>query len=288
VVKENKPSNTDNPADQPSYRLLVKGAPELLIGCAAQGDSKKFFQQKLDESLDKDMRCIALGERTVSESELEALLNYQEAFHTHSEQIAIGIRIIALISLCEDLRDDAAHIVGKLRNLNMKLIMLTGDHPKTATHTAYNAGILSRKGLAELQRVENMHEVGTGGQSVLLTSDDLETLNGPQLRNILASHEEVIVARCTPANKQHLIRELQLINPLDHTRAALEATNLHQSGTKLYRNSRNSTFVAFVGDGMNDTPAFNQADASIALASAQNELGTRTATMILSGKLFYS
>jgi len=53
-------------------------------------------------------------------------------------------RFLGLTSLTDPPRPGASEFIGTLRSASIKVVMLTGDHPATATSVATSIGLISQ------------------------------------------------------------------------------------------------------------------------------------------------
>ncbi|HLF12182.1 MAG TPA: cation-transporting P-type ATPase [Gammaproteobacteria bacterium] len=164
---------------EPSGRVLVvsKGAPETILSlCPLSDAERRHWDQRVRELAETAHKVIAcawreLGERAWLGTEPDA-----------------EYRLAGLLA-CEDpVREGVLDAVGQAKSAGIHVIMVTGDHPATATAVAREAGI--------------------GGVAP-------HVIQGDQLEDEIARHggrnlQRVdVVARALPANKLSLVRALQ-------------------------------------------------------------------------------
>ncbi len=169
------------------YALSVKGAPEaLLSACTAtlRAGKEKPLDERGRETLFSEaaalarrgLRVLAVAERVTSDvpdtSALEKLV-----FH-------------GFLALSDPVRPTAAAALAEIRRAGVDVVMITGDHPSTASAVA-----------AELDLMR--------GRQVM-TGAELSRLDDAQLAERLP--QVAAFARVTPAQKVRVVRTLQRMN----------------------------------------------------------------------------
>ena len=156
-------------------RVLVKGAPETLLERSRLTAEERCAL--LDEAMrwaEDGLRVLAVGERW-----LDGPLPPEEDLDSELE-------LVGLVGLHDPLRPDAAASVGQARGAGIKVAMVTGDHPVTASAIARSL---------ELGDVEPV------------TGATLQELDDSALRSAAARH--AVFARVTPAEKLRLVEAFQ-------------------------------------------------------------------------------
>jgi magnesium-transporting ATPase (P-type) len=154
--------------------LYVKGAPDSVLPlCINQGNA----QDCVDAYAELGLRVLAVAYRKV---ETQQLLNAQEA--------ECELTLLGLFGLEDPPRSDVADAIQQCRAAGVAVVMLTGDHPATATSVANQVGLRTHGDL-----------VITGDQ---LPKDDRELAE-------LASRHGTIIARVTPEDKLRIAKALR-------------------------------------------------------------------------------
>ncbi|MGH3135428.1 MAG: cation-translocating P-type ATPase [Gaiellaceae bacterium] len=215
-------------------RLVVKGAPETLVEDSRSSDRERRWILAEAVGWARDgLRVLAVGER------------WLDGALPRDEELDDGIELLGLVGLRDPLRPTAADSVRQAREAGIKVAMLTGDHPVTATAIA--------------QALEL-------GDQRPLTGGALERMDEAEFREAAASHE--VFARVTPADKLRLVEALQEaghvvsvtgdgINDAPALRRADVGIAMGQSGTEAAREASDivltdddfATIVAAIREG---------------------------------------
>lgn len=239
-----------------TYRLLVKGAAELMLAKATTElsditgaaltkselteTSRAQVAADIEEFAWQSLRTIAmlykdfpqwppLGSRTLDEDRSMAL--FEDVFH--------DMTLLSMVGIQDPLRDGVSKAVKQCQDAGVKVRMVTGDNMMTASAIATQCGIKSEGGLV---------------------------LEGPKFRQM--SDEEMdqaiphleVLARSSPEDKRILVARLK-----------------HLGET-----------VAVTGDGTNDGPALKTADVGFSMGIAGTEVAKEASAIILMDDNFSS
>ena len=140
-----------------SRRVFVKGAPEVVIArCTAQArgdsavplgeDGRRELHEAAERLASSAFRVLALAAKPVAE---HARLD---------DSLEEGLTFLGLVGLMDPPRPEAIEAVRTCREVQIRPIMITGDHRLTATAVATEVGIFRPGDLvltgAELERME--------------------------------------------------------------------------------------------------------------------------------------
>ncbi len=198
--------------------LIAKGATtEVLNACTSRATKSGELTRPLtakdrtelldyaDRSAQNGIRLIAVARRHIGE----------QARYSPSDER--DLELVGFILVSDAPKETAKEALDALRRLNVRVVILTGDDPHVTRYVA-----------------KQLDFAITG----LLTGDDLERLNDPEL--LAAVETTNVFARITPTHKLRILRALK--------------TAGHR--------------VGFIGDGVNDAPALRAADVGISFDSA--------------------
>jgi cation-transporting P-type ATPase I len=168
------------------HRLSVKGAPESVLPACVRWrrsggvtELDDTLRAQLDAHVDHlaqdGYRVLAVAERVASDrTELDS-----DRVH--------GLELLGLLALADTVRGSAAESVAELRAAGVSVVMVTGDHPGTATAIAEELDLLRD------------HAVVTGA--------DLDRMSDEQLDAVLP--DVAVCARVTPAQKVRIVQSFQ-------------------------------------------------------------------------------
>lgn len=229
------------------YRLLVKGASELMVGvCTTEivnidmskerpdveqlsEEQKKNLLGIIDNYAHKSLRTIGMVYKDFTtwpptEAKHSEEANFEDFFHDMTWVGVVGIQ--------DPLRPEVPSAIRKCHSAGVQVKMVTGDNVATATAIATSCGIKTEDGLV---------------------------MEGPKFRQLTnAEMDEVVphlqvLARSSPDDKRILVERLK----------ALGET------------------VAVTGDGTNDGPALRTADVGFSMGIAGTEVAKEASAIIL-------
>ena len=174
--------------DEDAEVLFVKGAPEELLPRARwvdiegrreplSGDWLTTFGRAATGMADRGLRVLAFAYRTLP----------RNAPHAEIEQDLV---LAALVGFEDPPRPEVPAAVRRCREAGIKIIMVTGDHPRTALAVAREIGLVQNEA------------------PTLLTGDDLGRMSDTQIQLALDA-PEVVCARVTADQKLRLVTALQ-------------------------------------------------------------------------------
>jgi magnesium-transporting ATPase (P-type) len=161
-------------------RILLKGAPEVVLGrCASfDGALPEAVLAEVEQMARQGLRVLAVAGRDVPAS--HAGLSEQD--------VAGGLRLLGLEGMIDPPREEAIAAVRACHEAGIVVKMITGDHPATAEAIGAQLGL---------------HEEGTPG----ITGARLATIDDAQLPEVAVGTN--VFARVAPEHKLRLVRALQ-------------------------------------------------------------------------------
>ncbi|SDM44924.1 cation-translocating P-type ATPase [Polaromonas sp. JS666] len=158
------------------YFLACKGAPEAVMGlCRLEAHRREAVQQQVQDMAARGLRVLGVACGDWVGAGLPA------------GQQQLSLRFVGLLGLADPLRPTVPQAVRDCGEAGIRVIMMTGDHPVTASAIARQAGL------------PNPCDVLTGA--------DIDALDDAALRTRLRS--AAICARLRPEQKLRLVRALQ-------------------------------------------------------------------------------
>ena len=173
-----------------AFRVFTKGAPDVLLGrCSHEltGDTARVLTdgrraeilKKTDELAGQALRTLGIACRTlpVDTTELGSV----------DESVEHDLVFAGLIGMIDPPREEAKEAVARAKGAGIRPMMITGDHPMTATVIAAELGITSG--------------------SPAVTGADLEQLTDAALGETI--QRVSVFARVNPEHKLRIVKALQ-------------------------------------------------------------------------------
>ncbi len=176
----------EHPADSQRSVIVVKGAPDVILGLAdrvatADGESElteELRTQLLEQNHEMGsmgLRVLAIASRSIPVRADE----YEGDLVTDVD----SLRVEALLGILDPARPEAIEAVADCKNAGIRVRMITGDHPSTAAAIASELGIPG--------------EVVTGAELDEMSPEELdERIEGIGVYARVAPHHKVRVVEC--------------------------------------------------------------------------------------------
>lgn len=172
------------------FYILVKGAPEKVIqrcsySIKSDGSFKNLDQEKLEVQInqlsDEGLRILALAFKAISNNEIVTLDELNDLI------------FVGFAGIEDAVRPEAIAAVNDCHRAGIKVVMITGDHVKTAKTVARKVGITAKD-----------------KEPFALTGSDLNTMSDEELFKVVPSVD--VYARVVPEHKFRIVKQLQLNN----------------------------------------------------------------------------
>jgi Ca2+-transporting ATPase len=156
--------------------VAAKGAPEAIADlCLLSEDERLSVSERAEEMADRGWRVLGVAKAT--HGVYEQWPNDQRSF---------DFAFVGLVGLADPLRAEVPGAVAECHRAGIRVVMITGDHPRTALAIAARAGIDSRQ---------------------VLTGADLSGLDAQTLAKRIGSVN--VFARVTPQQKLAIVEALK-------------------------------------------------------------------------------
>ncbi|KAI0255351.1 aminophospholipid-transporting P-type ATPase [Lactifluus subvellereus] len=257
LVIVNKPHNTGRLV---SY---IKGAPERVLAKSTtylrngnivpiDDAFKESYERAYNYMASRGHRVIGCAQFLLPEDQYptDYTFSKKDVNYPDSEYCFLG-----LISLEDPPKHGVREAIGTLRLAGIKVIMVTGDHPKTAEAIARKINLMigDTKETLSAKTERSVREIYEDEVSaVVIHGDDIDSLEGWQW-DLIFSKEEVVFARTSPQHKLEIVKRAQALGHI----------------------------VGVTGDGVNDSPALKRADLGIAMNVSGSDVSKEAANMIL-------
>jgi Ca2+-transporting ATPase len=160
--------------------LFVKGSPEKILALSHQQDNKELLA-KVDEFAKNGLRVVACAEKKLHTG------NTISNEHLHS-----GFTFLGFFALMDPPRPDVKEAISLCRQSGIRVVMITGDHPVTASAIARDLGI-----------AENF---------TAITGQELLHMPDADLRESLKN--SAVFARVTPDQKLRIVNAFKAVGEI--------------------------------------------------------------------------
>ena len=239
-----------------NYRLLVKGAAEIMLAKASKElvnvssnnleerplsqSARNIASRNITEYAEQSLRTIGMLFRDFEQWPPAGARAVEDNKHTADfEDIFEDMTFLGVVGIQDPLRDGVSHAVKQCQDAGVTVRMVTGDNLVTATAIATQCGIKTQDGI-----------VMEGPKFRQLSDEDMDEML-PSLQ---------VLARSSPEDKRILVARLK-----------------HLGET-----------VAVTGDGTNDGPALKTADVGFSMGIAGTEVAKEASAIILMDDNFSS
>ncbi|KAH7706604.1 Protein CATP-1 b [Aphelenchoides avenae] len=250
-----------------TYVVMMKGAPETILSLCEH----VAINDEIKEITDEDRQdCQAAWERLGNDGRrvIGFALKYFHApanakFTAASDNYPKEeLVFLGMSALMDPPRSETADAIKQCKAAGIKVYMITGDHPTTATAIASDIGLINSTD-EKVEGYENGQvkvSMSTNGQDwAVVLGETLLEMNKEQWDRLLA-YPYIVFARTTPDQKLMIVEECQ---------------------------KRGET-VAVTGGGVNDAPALAKANVGIAMGVNGSDIAQRAADIILTDDNFAS
>lgn len=160
--------------------ILVKGSPDKIFTMAKQADSSfdiPDWTNRVSQLARDGERVVALGYREVS----------RDVHNLTPEVMAEGVHFLGITGIIDPPREETIVALKQMSEAGIKVKMITGDHPETASAIAAKLGL-----------DENVSAI-TGAQ--------IDELSDEKLKEVIQDYN--VFARTTPMNKLRIVEAYQ-------------------------------------------------------------------------------
>ncbi|KAI8178051.1 Calcium-transporting ATPase 2 [Colletotrichum sp. SAR 10_75] len=235
------------------YRLLVKGASEILLGyCSSQANLETLDEEPLDSTqrqalqntinqyASRSLRTIGLVYKDYPQWPPAGMPSEDGHVKMDSLLSLSDLTFLGIVGIQDPVRPGVPDAVRKAQHAGVTVRMVTGDNVITAQAIATECGIY------------------TGGDGVIMEGPVFRKLSEGDMNAILPKLQ--VLARSSPEDKRILVTRLK----------ALGET------------------VAVTGDGTNDAPALKAADVGFSMGISGTEVAKEASAIVLMDDNFTS
>lgn len=156
--------------------LMVKGSPTTIINASVKTTDEDYWNNKIKELSSEGLRVVALAYKVVDDS-------FEEI---QPDQIT-DLTLAGMVGIIDPPREEARASIHELRMAGIKVKMITGDHPDTAS------------AIAEKLDLDSVIKAVTG--------PEIDAMSDEELNEKIDDYN--VFARTTPANKLRIVRAQQ-------------------------------------------------------------------------------
>ncbi|KAL1983420.1 hypothetical protein VTN96DRAFT_10326 [Rasamsonia emersonii] len=233
--------------------VFTKGAVERVVDfCSSVGvgqhqepmtpETKDKVLEQMGFLADQGLRVLAIAQKPAPEG-------YQQGDELPRDEIEKDLTLLGLAGLYDPPRLETKDAVRECTTAGIRVHMLTGDHPSTATAIAKEVGIIP-KDTGSLSAEEAASLVKTAAEFDGMTDEEIDAM--PTL--------PLVIARCAPDTKTRMIAALH----------------------------RRRCYCAMTGDGVNDAPSLQAADVGIAMGMGGSDVAKSASDIVLTDDNFAS
>jgi Ca2+-transporting ATPase len=267
-ISESKNNNNNNNNVKVRNRLLVKGAPNLLMERCTHvklrdgtetkltNELRREIMAKISELATRPLRCLALAVKETKnlESSLQSFVPNREggggggdatkhpllSDSSKYKDIESGLTLVGIVGIKDPARPEVADSIKLCSKAGIRVMMITGDAKDTAVAIARDVNIFPPASEDQDEQVKAYE-----GRE-FFRKKEKEQLD-------ILREGNIVFCRAEPADKQKLVKMLQSLNEIP----------------------------AMTGDGVNDAPALQQAAIGVAMGITGTEVAKDAADMIL-------
>ena len=240
--------------------LLVKGAPEAILNMCANYYSEEKIKPKDKKAYDElnniVVKLTERGERifAFAQKELDEKFTKNSDFDSEPMNFILNdLTFVGLVSMIDPPKANVKNAIQKFQKAGIKVIMITGDHPVTASSIGKSIGLITESNQDGLKGDMPSEESKV---VKICSGHEFEECSSKDRRKML-SYEQIIFGRVTPNQKHEIIQEL--------------------------RNMGN--FVAMIGRSFSDKPAMKAADIGISMANGSDAANDAAELIVLNSEI---
>ena len=228
--------------------MFTKGATERVLDLCTEvngvgpmtNEVKAHLEEQMSFLADQGLRVLAIARKS-----------WNNENHTDAprEDVEKDLTLLGMAGLYDPPRLETKDAVRECFRAGIRVHMLTGDHPATATAIAKEVGIIPRDPSSLPQEVAESI-VQTASQFDGKTDEEIDAM--PEL--------PLVIARCAPSTKTRMIAALH----------------------------RRKCYAAMTGDGVNDGPSLQAADVGIAMGLGGSDVAKGASDIVLTDDNFAS
>lgn len=257
---------------------LVKGSPETIASLSVKDSIPFSLNEDIDKLTKQGYRVLAFGYSLLENKSLNELLSVEQ------EQLETSIVFLGLVYFSNKLKVDTYPItIQELKDANIQVKMITGDHMNTAIAIASECNILSKNRIIYLidvkSTISNIPVIKDYETGIIVKDLDFEKLIKKYYHNVDKDIKIEIVMSGAGLKSLQLQESDSIIEEL--TKIASVFARTKPMDKKLVVNLlKKNDHILFCGDGANDMEALSAATVGVSLC----DTATTVAASVISTK----
>jgi Ca2+-transporting ATPase len=169
--------------------VAVKGAPEAVVaGCTQLAGAASGATVAMDEV--QREAWLAHSKRMAGEGLRMLALAGKDS--DDGERRYCDLTLYGLVGLWDPPRSDVSDAIARLRRAGIRVVMVTGDHPATASHIARAVGIVDDddRGVIDAREFESVAQLPAAEQDRLLQSNVIARSSPQQKLDLIQLHQK--------------------------------------------------------------------------------------------------
>ena len=249
------------------HTILLKGAPERVLSrcltfrkenetITIDDSLKEEFQLKYNYFGGLGLRVLAIARKELDPKEYPLGFKFEkdpENFPTE------GMEFLGFICLRDPPKPGVSWAINRLRDANIRVVMVTGDHSFTAAAIGKQVGIITEVRYYERPPTQSDVDAHPDIKAAVIAGENIESMTRSDWKR-LADMDEIIFARTAPRQKLEIVKQFQAAGHI----------------------------VGVSGDGVNDSPALRQANLGISMNKTASDVSKDAAHLILLDDNFVS
>lgn len=283
IRQSSDPADADAP-----HTVYMKGAPDRIIPRCSEmiidgevvpfdEDRRAELDRKMDSLMEKGRRVLGFAMKKLPAADYpldykfdpkkninfpmgEAFDGEGEMGRKHEKLVFVG-----LAALIDPPRPAVPAAVLDCQTAGIRVVMVTGDHPKTAKAIAQMVNIIgadsnTEEEVAAHNKINGLKKGDEGwedpnlAKAIVVPGHTISPDTTDEKWRYIFAHDEIVFARTSPAQKLMIVEKFQQFE---------------------------KEIVAVTGDGVNDAPALKKADIGVAMGITGTEVSKSAADMIL-------
>ena len=176
---ERKMMSTIHPLAGGGYRVMVKGAPDVLLGrCRISGEDSQNVLARNSEMASRALRVLGVACKDIPSIPAELT----------SEDLENGLTFVGLVGMIDPPRMEVKQAVAECYSAGIRPVMITGDHKLTAAAIAKELDIFRDGDLA-------------------MTGEELDAISQDELNQKVDQYS--VFARVSPEHKMRIVKAWQ-------------------------------------------------------------------------------